>query len=83
MTQVHCKWIVENPRWLLGPRWGSVVHLVCVRVQTCYRVQRSVEKGMVQDCEKLGSACEKKNKRKKEKQPRADKVEFVDTKKTT
>lgn len=67
-----------------GAEMGKCCSLgVCVYVQTCYRVQRSVEKGMVQDFEKLGSACEKKDKREKEKQPRADKVEFVDTKITT
>lgn len=55
MTQVHCKWIVENPRWLLGRDGGSVVHCVCV--QTCDRVQRSVEGGMAQDYERLESAC--------------------------
>lgn len=66
MTQVHCKWIVENPRWLLG-RDGEVMFTRYVCVQTCYRIQRSVEKGMVQDCEKLGSACEEKKKKKEKK----------------
>lgn len=72
MTQVHCKWIVENPRWLLGRDGGGV--------QTCYRVQRSVEKDMAQDSEKLGKkiVCEEKGKKYSQGQTK----EFVDTKET-
>lgn len=55
-----------------GQRWGGV--------QTCYRVQRSVEKDMAQDSEKLGKkiVCEEKGKKYSQGQTK----EFVDTKET-
>lgn len=58
MTQAPCKWILEIPGGFCGD--GAVLFGVCVCVcGACCRVQRSVGKGMVQDCEKLESACGK------------------------
>lgn len=69
MTQVRCKWIVQNPRWLFGGD-GEVLFTLCVCVRACRHAIGRRDQSRRAWC-KIVKSWEVRVRKKKKKTPKA------------